>query len=153
MSGPSSAREALIVEAIGDVARLIDQAQALTAAMESKQLELVRADAQLSAQLDAFGARIASLSERAKVEVVRHVARQAEELNRRANSAQVAAMRDAAQGLFRSEFQAGFDRLAVLLQLLVDRVNRPWVLWATNAGTALLAATVTWVVATRVVAG
>ena len=49
MNRPTSAREALIVEALGDVALLLDRVESLMSSMETGRLELANASAHLTA--------------------------------------------------------------------------------------------------------
>lgn len=62
MNGPGTAREALIAETIGDLARLLDQAQALQPAMAESRQALVDAHAQFADQLAAFETQVTALT-------------------------------------------------------------------------------------------
>jgi hypothetical protein len=50
MSHPSTAREAFIVETIGEVAALLDRVEAVTPALDASRLALVSASAELAGQ-------------------------------------------------------------------------------------------------------
>jgi hypothetical protein len=134
---PSTAREALIVEAIGDVAQLIDRAEALTRAMEQSRQTLVQAGAQLES-------RMAAITDNAEIKAVQHIARRTNELTLRLRDEQTRAMAEAARSLFAIELGPTLQRLAVPLQHLLER---PWDHWLTHAATAAVASAATWVLA------
>ena len=64
MTGLTTVREALIIEALGDVATLIGRVEALAPMFDQRCLALVKADAHLSDSLAAFESRMAAISER-----------------------------------------------------------------------------------------
>jgi len=140
VNGPGSAREALIAEAIGDLARLLDRAEALLPAMIETHGAIVAAQSQLAAQLDAFDSHVAALAEKAKVQVVKHIIARTEDAARRSQEIQVQAMARAAQTLFRSEIEPALRRLA-------QQLGRPWERWLTYAATAMTASAATWAMA------
>lgn len=144
MNQPGTAREALIAEAIGDLMRLLDRAEALQPAMAESRQALVDAHAQLANQLAVFEAQVAGLTDKAKVQVVKHIIARTDESARRSVDAQTRAMAEAAQALFKAEIHPALQRLAMPLQQLVQRVDRPWEQWLTHAATAAVASAVTW---------
>jgi hypothetical protein len=141
---PGTAREALIVEALGEVAALIDRVEAVAPAMGAAREALVQASAALAGQLVAFDSRMTAITENAKVQAVRHIARRTDEMARNALDTQTRAMEDAARTLFRTELGPALQRVVMPLQRLVDRVERPWECWLTHAATAAAASTATW---------
>jgi hypothetical protein len=149
---PGTAREALIAEAIGDLAHLLDRAEALQPALLESSRALVEARAQLADQLAAFEAHVADLAEKAKVQAVKHILARTDEAARRSMDAQTRAMAEAAQTLFKAEIGPALQRLAMPLQHLVQRVDRPWEQWLTHAATAAVASAVTWALAAYVLA-
>jgi hypothetical protein len=144
---PGTAREALLAEAIGDLARLLDRAEALQPAMLESRQSLVEAHAQLTGQLAAFDAHITALAEKAKVQAVKHILARTEEAARRSVDAQTRAMTEAAQTLFRAQIEPALQRLSWPLQQLVQRVDRPREQWLTHAATAAAACAATWMLA------
>lgn len=136
MSGPSTAPEALIAEAIGDMARLLDRADALQRAMTDSRQACVSAHAQLSQQLSAFEAQVHGITEEVKVRAVKHILVCTDEAARRSVDAQTRALSEAAQALFRSELEPAMRRLAAPLGILVQRLDRPWRGWLIQAATA-----------------
>lgn len=150
MNGRGSAREALIAEALGDVAALLDRVEAVAPAVDASRQALISAGADLTAQLTAFESRMAGITENAKAQVVKHIARRTEDIARSSAEAQTRAMEEAARMLFRTEVGPALQRVAVPLQQLADLAHRgahPWQHWLTHAATAAVASGLTWAAA------
>jgi len=143
MSRPSTAREALIAEALGEMAQLIDRVEALAPAMDKARRGLAQASADLAVQGQAFERQIATFTEGAKTATVRHVAERTEALTRLALQTQNRAMTEAAQSLFASELRPALQRLVLPLQQLATRLDRPWDAWVTHAATAVVSSMLT----------
>jgi len=152
MTAPNTAREVLIAEAIGELGRLLDRAEALHPQMAASHQALVSAHAQLAAQLAeqlaAFDAQLTALTEKAKAAAVRHILARTDEAARRSVDTQTRVMVEAAQAAFKAEVEPALRRLVTSLQRLMDQVDRPWDLWLTHAATAassaVTSAAVTW---------
>ena len=147
MDRPGTAREALIAEAIGDMARLLDRVETLQPAMIEARQALVEAQAQLADRLDAIEDRMVAITEKAKVQAVKHILARTDEAARRSVETQTRAMAEAAQTLFKAEIDPALQRLAMPLQRLVQKVDRPWEQWLTHAATAAVASVATWALA------
>ena len=147
MSHPGTVREALIAEAIGDLARLLDRAEALQPAIVESSQALVDAHAQLADQLAAFDAHVSALTEKAKVQAVKHILLRTDEAARQTVEAQTRAMAEAARALFRTEVEPALQRLVMPLRQLVERLDRPWERWLIHAATAVTASAATWMLA------
>ena len=150
MSGPSSAREAFMVETLGEVAALLDRVEAVVPAMDASRLALIQANTELAGQITAFESRMACITENAKVQAVNHIARRTEGMVRSALEAQTLAMEEAARMLFRTEVTPALQRVAMPLQHLADLAHhgaRPWERWLTHVATAVLAAALSWLLA------
>lgn len=150
MNGTSSAREALIAEALGEVAALLDRVESVGPALDGSRLALIHASTELASQVTAFESRMAGITENAKVQAVKHIARRTEEIARGSAEAQTRAMEEAARMLFRTEVGPALQRVAVPLQHLADLAHRgdhPWQHWLTHAATAVVASGLTWVLA------
>lgn len=150
MSAPTTVREALIVEALGDAATLIRQVEALAPMLNERCLAMVRADAHLRDTLSGFEARMAAVTEIAKTQVVQFMVTRVEEAGRRTVEQQSRVMVDAAKVAFSAELGVTLKRLNVALQALIDKQNQSWERWlmplvAVVAATAASAAT--WLVA------
>jgi hypothetical protein len=147
MNHPGTAREALIAEVIGDVARLLDRAEALQPAMIESRQAFVEAQTQLADQLADFETRVSAITEKAKVLAVKHILVRTDEAARRSVDVQTRAMAEAAQTLFKAELDPALQRLAMPLQRLALKVDHPWEQWLTHAATAAVASTATWALA------
>lgn len=150
MSNLSTAREAFITEALGEVATLLDRVEAVAPALDASHLALINASTELAGQVTAFESRMAGITENAKVQAVKHIARRTEEITRVSAEAQTRAMEEAARMLFRTEVGPALQRVAMPLQHLADLAHRgahPWQHWLTHAATAVVASGLTWALA------
>jgi uncharacterized membrane-anchored protein len=150
MNGTSSAREALIAETLGEMAALLDRVEAVAPTLDASRLALINASTELAGQVTAFENRMAGITENAKTQAVKHIARRTDEIARVAAEAQTRAMEEAARMLFRTEVGPALQRVAMPLQHLANLAHRgahPWQHWLTHAATAGVASGLTWVVA------
>jgi len=148
MNGTSTAREALIVEALGDVAQLLDRVESLRVSMEAERLALGNADARLGARLQAFDTGMSSITQQARIKTVEHIVRRANEVSRQSIEAQTRAMNEAARLAFTAQLDPVLARLAMATRHLIERTDRPWDVWFTHAATAASSAALTWILAT-----
>lgn len=150
MNGTSSAREALIAETLGEMAALLDRVEAVAPALDASRLALINASTELAGQVTAFESRMAGITENAKMQAVKHIARRTDEITRVSAEAQTRAMEEAARMLFRTEVGPALQRVAMPLQHLADLAHRgahPWQHWLTHAATAAAASSTTWALA------
>ena len=145
MSEPSNAREALIAEAIGDVARLMQDVEALAPMLDQTRAALLQANLGLRDSLGGFENRMSAITENAKIKTVRHLALRTDEAARRSIDQQSRAMADAARVAFGAEIGATMQRWQATLQPLIERQERRWETWLTHTAAAAAAAVVTWV--------
>jgi ABC-type transporter Mla subunit MlaD len=143
MSQLGTAREALIAEAIGEVAHLLDRLEALTPALEDTRQALSQASAKLSGRAAAFERLTAALSENAKTQAVHHIVHRSNELAWQLQEQQKRALADAAHQLFEAELRPSLQQLAAPLQQLAEQLDRPWDRWLTHAATAMTASAAT----------
>lgn len=146
----TTAREALLAEALGEVARLIERLEGVGPALDASCESIARSGANLAGQVAAFEARMATITENAKVVTVRHIAQRTDEMARSSCEAQTRAMEEAARMLFRTELGPALQRVAMPLQHLADLANRgahPWQHWLTHAATAAMASALSWALA------
>lgn len=154
MSDRATAREALIAEAIGDVAKLLREVEAVAPALDETCQALLLANTSLRDELSGFERRMAAITENAKTVTAKHLAARADEAARRSIDQQSRAMADAARVAFGAELGATLQRLQATLQPLIERrVQRwgHWETWLTHAAAAALAAGATWALALYVV--
>lgn len=136
-----SAREALIAEALGDVARLLDRVETMASSMDQTRQALSDANAQLLHRMITFEAHMSAITEVARTRAVEHVARRTDEAARCSLEKQSIAMTQAAQSIFRTELSPALQRFLTALQPLViraDRLERLRDRWLAHAATAAL---------------
>lgn len=143
MTHPNTTREVLIVEAIGEAAKLIRQVEALAPALDRSRQELADAHSGLSGQLAAFETQVLALTEKAKVVAVKHVLTRTEEAARQSADLQSRAMADAARVAFGADLGATLQRV----QSLHARPGPRWEPWLTHAAAAATASAATWTLA------
>lgn len=143
MTSPNTTREVLIVEALGEAAKLIRQVEALAPALDRSRQELADAHSGLSGQLAAFETQVLALTEKAKVVAVKHVLTRTEEAARQSADLQSRAMADAARVAFGADLGATLQRL----QSLHARPGPRWEPWLTHAAAAATASAATWTLA------
>jgi len=148
MNGPSTAREALIVEALGEVARLVDRIEALTSSMEAKRQALADASGELGDRLKAFEAGMASIiSLKVQASAAEQLVRRAVKASSESIEVQTRAMSEAARQAFAAQLDSTLARLTASVQQLIHRVERPCDLWLTHLATAIASSLLTWFVA------
>ncbi len=135
MSDPVNAREALLIEAIGEVSNLIDSVDRLTPELQEMRCEIDRASTGLRQSLAAFEAQVLALTEKSKVVAVKHILAHTQEAARQSAALQSRAMADAARVAFGAEVGAALQRL----KALHERPERRWERWLTHAATAATA--------------
>jgi len=135
MTHPNTTREVLIVEALGEAAKLIRQVEALAPALDESRQALADAHSGLAGQLAAFEAHVLALTEKSKVVAVKHILARTEEAARRSADLQSRAMADAARVAFGAELGVALQRLKSLHQ----GKERRWEWWLTHAAAAATA--------------
>lgn len=135
MSDPVTAREALLIEAIGEVSNLIDSVDRLTPELQEMRCEIDRASTSLRESLAAFEGQVLALTEKSKVVAVKHILAHTQEAARQATALHSRAMADAARVAFGAEVGAALQRL----KALHERPERRWELWLTHAAAAATA--------------
>ena len=135
MTHPNTTREVLIVEALGEAAKLIRQVEALAPALDESRQALADAHSGLAGQLAAFEAHVLALTEKSKVVAVKHILARTEEAARQSANLQSRAMADAARVAFGAELGVALQRLKSLHQ----GKERRWEWWLTHAAAAATA--------------
>ena len=153
MNQPTTAREALIAEALGDIAHLLDRVESLTSATDSRRLALEQASAQLDARLGTFGAGMSFLTHQAKTKAVEHILQRTGEVARQTVEAQTRAMEEAARLAFAAQVEPMLARINASFRRIAHRVDRPWDLWLTHAATAAVSAVFTWLLTLTIPVG
>jgi hypothetical protein len=143
VSHPVAAREALLIEAIGEVAHLIDSVDRMTPELQEVSREIHRAGVGLHASLAAFEAQVLALTERSKVVAVKHILARTEEAARQSADLQSRAMADAARVAFGADLGAALQRL----ESMHRQPQRRWESWLTHAAAAAMASAGTMMLA------
>jgi hypothetical protein len=135
MNRPSTAKEALIAEALGEVATLIDRVEAVAPALHSSRQALVQVSETLVHQVSAFDNRMAALTQKAVEVASTHIVRRANEVTAQTLDAQVLAMKSAARDMFNKEFDPAVLRVVAHLNHLAQLAQREeslWMRWFTH---------------------
>jgi hypothetical protein len=147
MNAPSTAREALMIETLGELASLIDRVEAVVPELHASRSALLQGSWDLAAQVAAFESRMGGITENAKLQAVKHIARRVDDMARGTLDAQTRAMEEAARTVFRSEVGPALQRLTLPLQdlaALARRGDRPWQWWLAHAATAGVSSVISW---------
>lgn len=147
----SSAREALIAEALGDMASLLDRLEALKPALAAACEELRLAGEGLANKAEDAEGRVTAIAESATARAVRQIAQRADALVRSAGEAETRAMQAAARELLKAELGLILQRLAVV-DRLTSTARHPRTAWWTHAATAVASGLVTWIATSLVLA-
>jgi len=140
----STAREALIAEAIGDIAALLDRIEALGPTIDASRQASVEASAQLSAALEVVQDHIATVSDTARTQVVQYIAQRTQDAAQRAQEIQSRAIAEAAQRAFRGEVERAVQYLAGAMRAASAARPPVWEAWLAHAATAVTASAATW---------
>jgi len=147
MTHPSTTRKALIAEALDDAAKLLRQVEALAPALDQSRQALADVHSGLAGQLAAFETQVTALTEKAKVQAVKHILARTDEAARRSVELQARAMADAARVALGAELGATLQRLQSAAQRQAEPQRRRWERWLTHVAAAATASAVTWTVA------
>ena len=145
MSSPGTAREALIAEAVGDAAKLIQQVEALAPLLNGSCQALLRANTELGDTLAGFESRMAAITEHAKTRAVHHLAVRVDEVARHSTEQQSRAMADAARVAFGVELGAVMQQLKSALQPRIGQRRPQWDWWLTHLAAAAAASAAMWI--------
>jgi ABC-type transporter Mla subunit MlaD len=136
--------------AIGQLGDLLDRMETLAPRLDASHLALTQVSAELAEQATAYETRMADITENAKLQAVKHIARRADEMARGTVDTQTRAMQEAARVVFRHEVGPALQRVTLPLQdvaALARKGARPWEVWLLHAATAVLASAISWAMA------
>ena len=153
MNPPVTAREALLIEALGEMSEVLDRVDRLIPVLEVGQRRAVEAHGKLAAQMSTLEVRMAAAGEAAKTHVVSHIAQRTAQATRHSIDLQVRAMEEAARTLFIKELGPALQGLVqplLRMQEVVQNIARIWDVWLTHAATAAVASICTWLVTSGV---
>ena len=147
MSDLVTAREELMAVAIGDLGTLLDRFEKLAPQLEASRMELLSTSTDLAEKVEAYSKRMDEITENAKLQAVKHMARRADEMARGTVDTQTRAMEEAARVVFRNEIGPTLQRVTLPLQEVVAMARkgaRPWEGWLLHAATAVLSSAISW---------
>ncbi|MGM9484877.1 hypothetical protein ACS5PN_27035 [Roseateles sp. NT4] len=133
-------REALIAEALGDMAALLSRLETVKPIVEAACHDLTMAAETLGDRAARAEERVAAVADGAAVRAVKHVARRADELIKRASEDETRAMQAAAREIFKRE-------LGQALQRSLASTKRRSFVWWTHVATAVVVGSLAWAVA------
>ena len=137
---PATAREALLAELLGDVAKLLDRVETLTATLDSARQAMSNASRDVVSSVAPLEGTIARLRDAAAREAVERIAVRARDSSRSAIEQQRQAMAETARTLFAGEIAVTLSRLTAELHQAIAAASRPWSAWRLHAATAALSA-------------
>jgi len=139
----TSAREALIAEALGEMAVLLDRLEAVKPALVTACQDLTKAGEALASKGTNAEGHLAAFAEGAAARAVKHVARRTDELVKVAGEKEIRAMQAVIRELVQGELSQALQRLA-------SSRRPPAFPWRTHAATAITVASLTWALAASV---
>ena len=110
MTRPSTAKEALIAEALGDMAGLIDRLEKLAPVMSTAHQELVQSSHALVSEVSMFEFRMSDISQNAAELCVKQIEQKASGVCAQTLNSQILAMQSAAREMFNKEFHPELNR-------------------------------------------
>jgi hypothetical protein len=147
MKPSTTAREALIVEALGEAATLIRQVEALAPRLDESRQALADAHCGLAEHLRTFEAQVLAMPENVKVVAAKRLLAITDEAARKSIDLQSRAMAEAARMAFNTELGPTLQRVQSVLRQLIERPSRHWEQWLTHLAAAAMAAAATWTLA------
>jgi hypothetical protein len=140
---PATAKEALIAEALGDMAGLIDRLEKLVPVMSTAHQELVQGSNHLVRQVTGFEVRMADLSQNAAELCVKQIEQKASGVCAQTLNSQILAMQSAAREVFNKAFRRVVFQLKFLARLAQPDQNR-WLPWLTHGASFVTGIALTW---------
>lgn len=140
MNDPVGAREALLIEAVGDVVQLMDVLERLSPEIRGASRELDRARESLRVALENFEPQLLARMEKAKVSALKYIAVRTEEAARRSIDLHTRALTEAAQTALRTELLPHIRRLQALM---VPPPKHHWESFLTHAAAVSVSSAVT----------
>ena len=149
MNQPTTAKEALIAEALGDMASLVDRIEKLEPLMNTSRKELVQVSNHLVRQVSGFEVRMADLTQKAAESCLTQIGQRASGVCAKTLDNQIVAMQSAAREMFNKEFYPVVNRVVFQLEYLA-RLTEPeqnrWRPWLTHGAAFMTGSALTWLV-------
>lgn len=129
MNSASTAREALIAEALGEVGALIDRLEALVPAADELGQTAWRAYENLIDRINRFDNQVQNAINEAESEALRRILRHAEDITRQSLETQAMAMKTTVRELVRTEFDPATARVLTQMQELAQKRVSTRMVW------------------------
>lgn len=149
MNRPSTAKEALIAEALGDMAALIERIEKLGPVMDISHRQLVQISKDLVREVSMFETRMTDFSFKAVDVAAKQIDQRTNEAATKILNTQIAAMQSAAREMFNKEFHPVVNRTVAQLDhlaRLAEPNQIPWMSWLTHGAAFVTGAALTWLV-------
>ena len=147
MNRPTTAKEALIAEALGDMAGLIDRLEKLAPVMSTAHQELVQGSHALVSEVSMFEFRMSDISQKAVELGLKQIEQKASGVCAQTLNSQILAMQSAAREMFNKEFHPVVSRTVTQLEYLA-RLAQPdqnrWLPCLTHGASFVTGAALTW---------
>jgi hypothetical protein len=141
---PTTAQEALLVEALGDAAELFDRVEILTRQLDATRQALNDANLELQSRLVALEAVSATATKRLTAAHTDQTARQTMLALQLLTKSQTGVVRETVRQTLAEQFDPRLAEHAELLQKLLSRIEPPWDGWLTQIASAACSAALTW---------
>jgi hypothetical protein len=149
MSGTSTAREALVAEALGDLVLLLDRVEKVGPKVDASRQALLKSSESIAREIARFAPDMQAFTLHAKVETEKYVNRHVAAATVSAREEQLRVMQEGARDMFKKEVdpvvRQASTQLQRLAQLAQPRAN-PWMPWLTHGAAFVTGAALTWLV-------
>lgn len=147
MNRPSTAKEALIAEALGDMAALIERIEKLGPVMDISHRQLVQISKDLVREVSMFETRMTDFTFKAVDVAAKQIDQRTNEAATKILNTQIAVMKTAAHETFNKELLPVVNRVVSQLEHLArlaqpDQI--PWLSWLTHGAAFVTGAALTW---------
>lgn len=144
MDDPVGAREALLIEAIGEVGTLIESAGELVRLEQELARSIAQADARLLKTLEDAERRLLAFTESARKHLAQYIANATQDALKRSTEQQRAAMADAAREAFEAQLVPTLQRMQTLQAAMTRQQGQHRLeTWLTHAAAVAVGAGVT----------
>lgn len=129
MMVPGRARELLLVEALGDAAKLFDRVEGLISALDLTSQGLERASVKFETRAEDVEKYLTVIGNQVMVKTVEHIVTRADEVGRKLNSSLTHDMRTVAHELFENELQTALFHLGKFIEARTAHLHSRREVW------------------------
>jgi hypothetical protein len=149
MNPASSAKEALIAEALGDLALLLDRLETVGPTVDASRAALLKSSEAIAKEIAEFAPDMRKFTHHAKLQTEKFVAHQLAQATTSAREAQLKLMEEAARELFKTKVDPVVRQVSAQLQHMAQLAQprkHPWMPWLTHISAFVTGAALTWLV-------